>query len=76
MKHFFLIFREADVTYIENVDSVASKIKVAHFIAHKVVQECLYYENPLWSLSSSLNEAIIALLELYVTDKVINLSIL
>ncbi|XP_025263435.1 aminopeptidase N-like isoform X2 [Camponotus floridanus] len=64
------IYREADVTYIENVDSPARKIKVAYFIAHKVVQECLYYENPFWSLSSGLNEAIVTFLGLYIINEV------
>ncbi|XP_025271107.1 aminopeptidase N-like [Camponotus floridanus] len=66
-----VIYREADVTYIENVDSVARKIKVTHFIAQKVIQECSYYENPLWPLSSLLNEAIVTFLGLYVTNQAI-----
>ncbi|XP_025266181.1 glutamyl aminopeptidase-like isoform X2 [Camponotus floridanus] len=64
-----ILYREADIIYNDNVDSVATKIKVARFMAHKIIQECSYYENPLWSLSSLLNEAIVAFLGLYVTNQ-------
>ncbi|XP_025271196.1 aminopeptidase N-like [Camponotus floridanus] len=64
-----ILYREADIIYNDNVDSVATKIKVARFIAHKIIQECFYYENPLWPLSSSLNEAIVAFFGLYVINQ-------
>ncbi|XP_025267717.1 glutamyl aminopeptidase-like, partial [Camponotus floridanus] len=63
-----ILYKEADIIYNDNVDSVATKIKVARFMAHKIIQECFYYENPLWPLSS-LNEAIVAFLGLYVTNQ-------
>ncbi|XP_025271126.1 aminopeptidase N-like [Camponotus floridanus] len=64
-----ILYREADIIYNDNVDSVATKIKVARFIAHKIIQECFYYENPFWPLSSLLNEAIVASFGLYVTNQ-------
>ncbi|XP_025266750.1 aminopeptidase N-like [Camponotus floridanus] len=64
-----ILYREADIIYNDNVDSVATKIKIARFMAHKIIQECSYYENPLWPLSSLLNEAIVSFLGLYVTNQ-------
>ncbi|XP_025264829.1 aminopeptidase N-like [Camponotus floridanus] len=64
-----ILYGEADIIYNDNVDFVATKIKVARFIAHKIIQECFYYENPLWPLSSLLNEAIVAFFGLYVTNQ-------
>ncbi|XP_025268471.1 aminopeptidase N-like [Camponotus floridanus] len=64
-----ILYREADIIYNDNVDSVATKIKVARFMAHKIIQECSYYENPLWPSSSLLNEAIVSFLGLYVTNQ-------
>ncbi|XP_025264845.1 aminopeptidase N-like [Camponotus floridanus] len=64
-----ILYGEADIIYNDNVDFVATKIKVAYFIAHKIIQECFYYENPLWPLSSLLNEAIVAFFGLYVTNQ-------
>ncbi|XP_025262595.1 glutamyl aminopeptidase-like [Camponotus floridanus] len=64
-----ILYREADIIYNDNVDSVATKIKVARFVAHKIIQECSYYENPLWLSSSLLNEAIVSFLGLYVTTQ-------
>ncbi|XP_025270742.1 aminopeptidase N-like isoform X2 [Camponotus floridanus] len=66
-----IIYSEADIIYNDNVDSVATKIKIARFMAHKIIQECSYYENPLWPSSSLLNEAIVAFLGLYVTNQVL-----
>jgi len=68
--YLFFIFRETDIFY-ENIKPIARSVQVALFVAHKVVQECFYYENPRWSPSFWLNEAIVIFLEYYIINQVI-----
>ncbi|XP_025263099.1 aminopeptidase N isoform X2 [Camponotus floridanus] len=63
-----IFYKEADIIYNDNVDSVATKIKVRRFMAYKIIEECFYYGNPLWP-SYMFDEAVVSFLGLYVTTQ-------
>ncbi|EFN71973.1 Glutamyl aminopeptidase, partial [Camponotus floridanus] len=62
-----IIFREADISYDEELDVIAHKIKIARFVAHEITQKYLgnLFSSSYW-LDTWLNEGFTMFFQTYV----------